>query len=304
MTQQPAVLITGASTGIGHYLAVYLAARNYHVYATARKDQDLEQLATIDNVSPIRLDVRKPDQIASARDYIEAQQTGLHGLINNAGIGSLGLLASWSEAELHDIFDINVFGVQRVTMAFLPMLIAAQGRVINIGSQGGILNKPGYGPYTMTKHALEAYTSTLAMELEPHGVNVSIVQPGGVVSEILASSHQQTLERCQRADPWFEDQAEQIRQAVQEQAAASDNSNSNSTQALSSPEIVAIAVEDALRSNNPKPCYLVGTRTEGDRVLNRLIEKLLEENNNPQHQYSRAQLIELLDYHLQRQRRD
>ncbi|MGD8781143.1 MAG: SDR family oxidoreductase [Ignavibacteria bacterium] len=296
-----AILVTGASTGIGHYLTKYLAERGHCVYATARKDDDLNELSNIENAIPIKLDVRKPDQIQAARDYIAQQGTGLYGLVNNAGIGTLGMFSTWTDEEIFEIFDVNVFGIHRITNTFMRMLIESQGRVVNIGSQGGILTSKYFGPYTMTKHAIEAYTVTLGLELEDYGVRVSVIEPGEIISNIGNNSMPGTMARFQRAEQPFKAEADKFLASLSQPASepAANVPESENNRKPSSPEIVAVAVYDALMSDQPKKCYLVGTKWEGDRVINRLVEKLLEENDNPQHNYSRNELVEILDRHIQ-----
>jgi NAD(P)-dependent dehydrogenase (short-subunit alcohol dehydrogenase family) len=197
-----------------------------------------------------------------------------------------------------------------MTNAFLPLLLASHGRIVNIGSQGGILAKKYYGPYTMTKHAIEAYTETLRAELEDYGVLASVVQPGGIATNIGEASHAATVARFERAvDPFHEEAdailgyltappPEEAPSSADEAEAASEATESESNRKPSSPEIVAVAVYDALFSPTPKLHYLVGTRWEGDRVLNTLVAKLLDENDNPQHNYSREELVALLDRHI------
>ena len=297
----PPILVTGASTGIGYHLVNYLAGRGHIVYGTVRKDEDYAKLAEIENVTPLKLDVRNPDLIQAAHDFIAQQGTGLYGLVNNAGIGSLGMFATWTDKELHEIFDVNVFGVHRMTNMFVRMLIESQGRVVNIGSQGGMVTSKYFGPYPMTKHALEAYTVSLGQELEAYGVKVSVIQPGGIVSEVGANAFPAMMARLERAAPPFKAEADQILASFSQPPPEpeSDDPESETYRKPSSPEIVAVAVYDALFSENPKTQYLVGTKWEGDRVINGLIEKLLAENDNPQHNYSRDELVALLDHHLQ-----
>ncbi|UCF77983.1 MAG: SDR family oxidoreductase [Candidatus Eiseniibacteriota bacterium] len=304
MTKNPygPILITGASSGIGNRLASSLAAQGHVVYATARKDEDIARLEEIKNVIAVKLDVRSPEQIQDAHDFILNEGRGLYGLVNNAGQGGLGMFSTWTDEEMFDIFDVNVFGVHRVTNTFLHLLLEGKGRIVNIGSQGGILTKKYYGPYTMTKHALEAYTVALNEELRSQGVWVSIVQPGGIVSNVGANALEGTLARFRRAASPFEDEARQAMASFEQEPVSDEIEESEANRKPSSPEIVAEAVRDALFSAIPKLRYLVGTKWEGDRVLNALIQKLLDENDNPKHSYSRDELIALLDRQISQRR--
>ena len=299
LKSQP-ILVTGASSGIGAHLTRYLADRGHLVYATARKEEDLDTLAQIENVIPVELDVCNPKQIWAAHELIQNQGSGLFGLVNNAGIGGLGLLSTWTDEELFEIFDVNVFGPHRMTSVFVQLLIEAQGKIVNIGSQGGMITSKYFGPYTMTKFALEAYTEALHQELFPYGVHVSIVQPGGIITEVGANAMPGIFARFQRAEAPFKEEAQQVLEGFnqppqQSEEFAEDEPESETNRKPSSPEIVSTAIYDALFSEKPKLRYLVGTQWEGDRVINGLIAKLLDENDNPQHNYSRDDLIARLD---------
>jgi NAD(P)-dependent dehydrogenase (short-subunit alcohol dehydrogenase family) len=288
-----------------------LAERGCRVYGTVRNEQAAGKLREIPNVVPLMVDVTKPDQIREAVDAITGAGRGLYGLVNNAGLGELGMISMWTDEELFRMFDVNVFGPFRMTNALLPLLLESKGRIVNIGSQGGMLSKSYYGPYTMTKHAIEAYTETLRAELEPYGVLTSVVQPGGIATNIGAASHEGTVARFQRAQPPFREEAEQIlgfllAPPLAEEPAAPkpEAEESESNRKPSSPEIVAEAVYDALFSPAPKLHYLVGTKWEGDRVINALLAKLLDENDNPKHDYSRDELVALLDQHIAERKKD
>lgn len=298
---QKAILITGASTGIGRHLAHYLAERDHLVYAGVRKEADFAALSGMQNIVPLELDVTNLAQIETAVTFITAQGTGLYGLVNNAGLGGLGYLTTWREAEFQQIFDVNVAGPWRMSNAFLDLLLAAQGRIVNIGSQGGTVSKKLYGPYTMTKHALEAYTVALNEELRPFHVHVSIVQPGGIVSNIGANGLPDMVARLRRAQPPFADEAQQILDSFDNPPPPPDPDapESESNRKPSPPEIVATAVYHALFADSPKLRYMVGTHWEGNRVINTLIDRLLDANDSPEHNYSRTELVALLDQHLQ-----
>lgn len=295
------ILVTGAGSGIGKHLTIRLAERGHPVYATARREQDLTSLAEIEHVTPLLMDVRNAEHVQAAFERITQAGRGLYGLINNAGIGPLGLLATWTDEELYDIFNINVFGPHRVTNAFVQLLIHSKGRVVNIGSQGGMLAKRYYGPYTMTKHALECYTEVLNQELGTHGVFVSIVQPGGIITDIGEKMQAATLQHFQNAQPPFKEEADAVLASFIEPSPEPDPNapESDFNRKPSSPEIVWDAVQDALFNEKPKLRYLVGTHWEGNRVINALLAKLLDENDNPQHNYSREELIALLDKNLE-----
>jgi NAD(P)-dependent dehydrogenase (short-subunit alcohol dehydrogenase family) len=293
---QAPILITGASTGIGYALTEALANKGQRVYATVRKSADADKLSRIENVFPLMMDVRNPDEIEAARRTVESEGLGLYGLVNNAGIGQLGPLHTFTEDEMQTIFDVNVFGPHRVTNAFLDLLLESKGRVVNIGSQGGSVSMKYFGPYTMTKHALEAYTIALDEELKSHGVRASIVQPGGIVTAIFDNMLDGDLKRFQRSKPPFEEEAAQVIHAMQNPSGYDPSQpESASNRNPSSPDIVTVAVLDALFSDSPKKRYMVGTRWEGNRVINMLQERLLDANDCPTMQYTRDELVNQLD---------
>jgi NAD(P)-dependent dehydrogenase (short-subunit alcohol dehydrogenase family) len=281
------VLITGASTGIGNHLAIRLSGLGHTVFATARKQTDLDALGGISGVVPIPLDVRRPNEVRAAIQRIEAHGHGLYGLVNNAGLGGLGPVATWNEEEILEIFDVNAIAPIRLSQACLPLLLESGGRIVNIGSQGGTISKRYFGPYTMTKHALEAFTVALDEELAPYGVRVSIVQPGGVSTPMGANALPSMLGRFRRARPPFDREAEEIVTALtappdpEAEARGEAEAESEANRKPSSPEVVVVAVIDALFSPSPRLRYMVGTRWEGERMIRTLLDRLLDANECP-----------------------
>ena len=181
---QKAVLVTGASTGIGRKVTERLAAEGWFVYAGARKDKDLAELDAIENVQSVRLDVTNAAEIAAAVETITKAGRGLYGIVNNAGVSLRTPLLETKEEDFHYVMDVNVYGTYRVTKAFGPLVIAEKGRITTISSIAGILSPPGLGVYSMSKHAMEGFGDTLALEMAPLGVHVSLIEPGNFRSEI------------------------------------------------------------------------------------------------------------------------
>jgi NAD(P)-dependent dehydrogenase (short-subunit alcohol dehydrogenase family) len=293
------IFVTGASSGIGRDISLTLAANGHHVFAAARKEADLQMLSTYPNITPVPLDVRDPQQVQDALGFVLQSGSGLDGLVNNAGVGGLGFISTWTDEELFDIFDVNVFGPFRLTNALLPLLVQSQGRVVLIGSQGGMISKKYYGPYTMTKHALEAYSVALRDELTEHGIRVSIVQPGGVITKAGENAFPGMVSRFKRAQPPFKAEADAVLASFEQPEetgtqTGDDAEESETNRKPSPPCLITEAVTDALFSDQPKFRYLVGTHWEGNRVLHALVEKLLDENDNPVHSYSKDELIQLL----------
>lgn len=289
--EQKAVLITGASSGIGRNAAERLAKAGYFVYAGARKDADMEALNKINNVMAVRIDVTKQDQIDAAVALIEAQGRGLWGLVNNAGVNVVAPLIEASDDDVEFLFNVNFFGVFRVTKAFAPMIIEAKGRIVNISSISGVLSGGGYGMYSASKHAVEGYTDSLARELEDFGVFVTAVNPGNYASEI-------GLTRCKRlvddadATPYV--YFEERRQAML--ADCRERLENGVEEEGTPPDAVASAVEHALFDENPKERYLVVPRqVEAGWTIAKIVEEMLALNVGHEHSFTRDELVEVID---------
>jgi NAD(P)-dependent dehydrogenase (short-subunit alcohol dehydrogenase family) len=291
---QKAVLITGATTGIGRLTAETLAVNGYFVYAGARKDADMEELNKIDNVMAVRLDVTKQEQIDAAVELIEKEGRGLWGLVNNAGVNQTGPMIEQPVSDIEFVFDVNVMGVVRVTQAFAPMVIESRGRIVNISSISGVLAMYGYGAYTMSKHAVEAYTDTLADEMWDFGVAVSAIEPGSYQSDIGKTRCTRLLGKAD-AEPYrFHEQFRQwrlqgCRDYLEFLAGGGESSSPE-------PTAVAAAIEHALFSDEPKQHYMVvPDPMQGNFTLQKLMEELLSMNYDHEYSLSREQLIEMMD---------
>ena len=176
------VLITGASTGIGRKILELLISKGIEVYAGARKDKDIEELNKIENVTAFKIDVTKPEEIQKAFEEIKKIGRGLFGLVNNAGIANVGPIFTHSEEAVYEMLNVNVLGIHRVTTAMLPFLFESKGRIVNIGSISGILTGTNLGLYSVSKHAVEAYTDALSLSLDDAGIKVSVIEPGNFKS--------------------------------------------------------------------------------------------------------------------------
>jgi NAD(P)-dependent dehydrogenase (short-subunit alcohol dehydrogenase family) len=284
------VLVTGAGSGIGLAVTRALLAAGRSVFAAARRPSHLQMLQSL-GATALRLDVRSAAQVQAAARAVAAAGQGLAGLVHNAGVGGLGVLASWTDADLHDLFDTNLFGPHRLTRALLPELLLARGRVVCIGSMGGSITQPFLGPYTMSKHALEAYAACLRQELAPHGVAVSIVQPGAVATDIGDNGRAGNKARLRATEPPFRDAALEMLAALQSPAPLQpDQPESAGNRRHAAPEQVAAVVLQALHAPQPQARYLVGTRWEGDRVIDTLIDRLLDAAGSPAHTMTAQEL--------------
>lgn len=259
------VLITGASTGLGRSVALSLSASGWRVFAGIRKVADGKALtaAAEGELVPVRLDVAKYDSVVTGIEQVRAATAGeLHGLINNAGVYLGGPLELMQPEEIEQTFAVNVTGLLLVTRACLPMLRAAQGRIINISSISGLIAMPGVSVYAASKHGVEAITDSLRVELDPFGVKVIAVEPGGIKTPIW--------EKGVARDAAMPDDAETT--ALRELYAPLVKllQKLNARPGGLPPEDVAAVVIDALESSRPKNRYLVGKDAKSLSLLGRL----------------------------------
>ena len=181
---QTAVVVTGASTGIGADAAEAIARAGYIVFAGVRNDTAAERIGSVhENIRPLRLDVTDRVSIDDAVRTVSASGIALRGVVNNAGIAVGGPIEHLPLDALRRQFDVNVFGAIAVTQAFLP-LMHEDGRVIFVGSIQGRLTVPYIGPYSASKHALRALATALRIELAPAHIWVSLIEPGSVKTPI------------------------------------------------------------------------------------------------------------------------
>lgn len=268
---QRAVLVTGASSGIGRKITERLAADGYFVYAGARKKEDLHALGAIKNVQPVRLDVTDTQDINAAVEAVTKGGRGLYDLVNNAGVGVSGTFTDMKPEEFDLVMAVNVYGPYRVTKAFAPLIIAEKGRITIIGSIGGILASRDLGAYGMSKHAMEAFADSLVRQMSEFGVQVSIVEPGNYRSQIGRNE----AKRLGLEANYTEDTNEQ------------------------EPDEVADAVERALFEPNPKRRYLVvPNQHEAEITIRKQIEQLVQLNEGQPYTYDRDGLVKMLDQAL------
>src|SRR5262245_29141737 len=179
------VIVTGASTGIGEATALHLRELGYDVRAGVRKDEDFERLGGL-GLTPLHLDVIDAGSIAAARS--EVGDGPLAGLVNNAGVAVAGPLEFIPIDRLREQLEVNLIGQIAVTQAFLSGLRAGRGRIVNVSSIGGRVALPFLGPYAASKFGLEGVSDSLRRELRPQGVEVILVEPGGVKTPIWKKS--------------------------------------------------------------------------------------------------------------------
>lgn len=275
-----AVLITGASTGIGAACALHLDRVGFRVWAGVRRSGDGEALLaqTSRRLTPIILDVTDSNSIAAALAGVSADagSDGLAGLVNNAGIVVAAPVEVLPIAELRKQLEVNVIGLVAVTQAALPLLRRGRGRIVNMGSISGRMATPVVGAYAASKFAVEALTDALRVEVQPWGIDVALIEPGAVATPIWEKSQAAGLALRQAWTPDAEALYTDALSAVERAAL-------RSARHAISPEAVVRAVVHALTAPRPKTRYLVGTAARiqaivallPDRLRDRLLTRAL-----------------------------
>lgn len=262
------VLITGASSGIGQACALELERRGFHIFAGVRSDEAAEAVraAGSPRLVPIRLDVTDEASIAAAAAEIDAAtgDAGLWGLVNNAGIVVPGPVEVLPLAMLRQQLEVNVLGQVAVTQAVLRTIRRARGRIVNMGSISGLVAAPFLGPYAASKHALEAITDSLRVELAPWGIGVSIVEPQSIKTPIWEKARASVRAAFQQMPPHVEElYGKRLRTAAR---------NMDRFEAAGLPVgRVVRAVVHALSAKRPRPRYPIGLQTHAAYRLWRLL---------------------------------
>jgi NAD(P)-dependent dehydrogenase (short-subunit alcohol dehydrogenase family) len=256
-TESRVWFITGCSTGFGRELAKAVLARGERVVATARK---VEEVQDFEESGPelaraVRLDVTDPEEVSGAVDAALDAFGRIDVLVNNAGYGSMGGVEEISDEEIRRQFEVNVFGVLNITRAVLPhMRERRQGHIINISSVGGFVGVPGFGIYNGTKFAVEGISEALALETEPLGIHITIVEPGAFRTDWAG--------RSLAAAPAIDDYRETVGQTREYISNENGNQQGN-------PRLAAEAMISAVEADEP-PLRL----PLGDDALGMVREKL------------------------------
>jgi NAD(P)-dependent dehydrogenase (short-subunit alcohol dehydrogenase family) len=232
------VLVTGASSGLGHAIATALAAKNYRVFGTVRsaRSGDLGPFSTLP------LDVTQDESVAACIAAIIRAAGRIDAVVNNAGCGIAGAIEDTTAAEALSQFQTNFFGTHRVCRAVLPHLRAQRaGVVINMSSLAGRIPLPFQGFYSATKFAIEAYTEALRMEVRPFGISVSMIEPGDFATSFTAN--RRMTKESVPASPYYEPAVRAIATMARDEQANQDLSP------------VIDAVETILESRRPALRY-------------------------------------------------
>jgi NAD(P)-dependent dehydrogenase (short-subunit alcohol dehydrogenase family) len=275
---QEIAIITGASTGMGAATARELARRGFHVLAGVRRDRDADAIKG-PGIDPLIIDITNPDHIRALATRVHGDPQGrtVRALVNNAAIAVNAPVEVFAIDEWRRLFEVNLFGHIAVTQTLLPALIRSKGRVVNISSVGGRIAMATYGPYASAKFALEAVSDSLRREIAPFGVQVVVVEPGAVRTEMagraIAAAHElasiMTPEQSQRYGG--------LVQAITAQAAWF-------TESGLSADAAAKVIAKAVTARKPRTRYTIGrdaalltlsARILPDRILDRVFAAAL-----------------------------
>jgi NAD(P)-dependent dehydrogenase (short-subunit alcohol dehydrogenase family) len=284
-----AVLITGASSGIGRATALELDRKGFRVFAGIRKQEDRDSLRAegSERLTPVKIDVAKPRSIAAAQRNIARKtgEEGLAGLVNNAGIGSGGPIEHLSMDAFRSVIEVNLTGQVAVTQAFLPLLRKGDrpGRVVFISSIGGRVAYPFMSPYHASKFGIEAVADSLRRELRPWRIRVIVIEPGSIATDIWDKATSEADEILAEMSPAAKRQYGQALdgfvEGIEETAGRGIP-----------PERVAWVVRRALTRRFPDTRYRVGidarasfvmSRLLGDRLFDRVVARVMRTPSKP-----------------------
>ncbi len=267
------VLITGASSGIGKETAKTLLAEGYVVYAAARRVDQMKDLEKLGG-HLLKMDVTQEDDLVASVDLINEQHGGVDILINNAGFGMYGAMEDTTLEDARYQFDVNVFGLARLTQLVLPrMREKKEGKIVNVSSMGGKVYTPLGSWYHASKHALEGWSDCLRLELKQFGVDVIIIEPGIIQSEFGDVLMGPMLERSGEGP--YGDLAQHIAKGTQE---------SYEKGGASPASLIAKLIAKSIGATKPKTRYVAGKYAKlslfirkwfGDRFYDRMIMRMI-----------------------------
>jgi len=244
-------LVTGASSGIGKAVAERLLKDGFAVYVAARR---LDQMADLEQAGAItlKMDITQEADVQAVVDRITTDHGGLDVLVNNAGFGLYGAIEDVTIDEARYQFDVNLFGLARLTQLLLPGMrqkaaTTRAGRIFNVSSVGGKIYTPLGGWYHATKHALEGFSDSLRMELEPHGIDVVIIEPGLILTEFGDHIADPVMERS--GEGAYAELAEGMSASIRGAYERRDGSP---------PSVIADVIATAIAASKPKTRYAAG----------------------------------------------
>lgn len=267
------VLVTGASSGIGKATAKSLISRGYKVYVAARRLSKMDDLKDLGAI-PVKMDITKEEEVQAVVNQIETEHGGVDILINNAGFATYGAMEDTTIDDARYQFEVNLFGLARLTQLVLPkMREKSSGKIINISSVGGKIYTPLGSWYHATKHALEGWSDCLRLELKEFDIDVIIIEPGAIKTEFGDVMIKPMLERS--GNTAYGKLAHQLAEATKKEYEADD---------ASEPEVIADLILKAIEAKEPKTRYAGGKYAKpllfirkwaSDRVFDWILGRML-----------------------------
>ena len=267
------ILITGASSGMGHATAKMLAERGHTVYGGARRIDRMDDLKEL-GVIPVSMDVTKPEDNQYVVDQIIKEQGRIDVLINNAGFGLYGPVEEVSMEDAKYQFEVNMFGLAQLTQLVIPHMRKQQsGRIISTSSMGGKIYTPLGAWYHATKHALEGWSDCLRIELAPFNIQVVLIEPGGVQTEFGDVVGKQLTKLYDESA--YQEQMDPFIKMMKDMEERSPFGTK--------PEVLAREFTKAVESPRPKTRYVKGAMAKpllfvrkwfGDRMYDRLVTRM------------------------------
>jgi len=255
------ILLTGCSSGIGRAAAIALAERGHRVFASARNRNDLAEIERGDDLATVALDVTDPATITAAVEAVLSRAGRIDVLVNNAGYGQYGSVEEVTTDEWRAQFEVNLFGAIAVTQAVLPaMRQQRRGTIVNVSSVAGKVAIPFAAPYCASKHALEAVSDALRVELAPFGIQVVLVEPGPIATRFGERARSGVAPLLSRPGPYRE------LYALAERAMDVDFQKGKLPA-----EAVARVIVDAIESERPRARYPVGPMARAFIALRRVL---------------------------------
>lgn len=270
MNKKKIILVTGASSGIGKETALTLINQGHVVYGAARRLEKMKELEAAGGYA-IQMDVLEEDQMLSAVKRVVDENGRIDVLVNNAGYAIYGAVEDTSLEDARRQFEVNIFGLARMTQLVLPhMRSIKQGTIINISSMGGKIYMPLGAWYHGTKHALEGFSDSLRLELKQFGIDVVIIEPGAIKTEFGDVMTAPMMETSGSGP--YSNIARAMEKAV--------NDSYNKPNAASPPSVIAKVISKAISAKKPKTRYVAGKMARqmmfmrkwlGDRVFDKAL---------------------------------
>jgi short-subunit dehydrogenase len=267
-TNKRVALVTGESSGLGKAFANALLTEGLNVYAAARRVEQMTELANRGAI-PIKMDITREDDVVAAVERIESEQGGIDVLINNAGFGLFGAMEDTTIEDARYQFEVNLFGLARLTQLVLPSMRKKRaGKIINISSMGGKIYTPLGSWYHASKHAVEGWSDCLRLELSPFNIEVVVIEPGVIATEFGDVMTAPMLRRSGSGP--YSTMADAVAAGVK----------AFETRGASPPQVIVDLVLECVRARKPKTRYAGGKYAKpmmfirkwfGDRVFDRIV---------------------------------